>query len=465
MQFSSGIFLMLFLPITILIYKLGGKVWGLNFKNIILLLASLFFYAWGEPLFIFVLIYGIIINYYCGIKIEKSKYRKIYLVLSLSFNVGILFIFKYLSFVTRELNKVVPIEVANIALPIGISFYTFQIISYILDVYNDKVPAQKNIFNLALYISMFPQLVAGPIVRYSDIEYELHHRMESSELFCNGTHRFIIGLSKKILLADFLGGIADKIFVTAEYSRVPMITAWIGAIAYTFEIYYDFSGYSDMAIGLGNCFGFTFKENFNYPYISCSVTEFWRRWHISLTDWFRDYVYIPLGGNRVSSKRHVFNLFVVWLLTGVWHGAEWTFIAWGMMYFVIQLFEKKTNIMERIPKVLGYIITMMIIIVGWVIFRASNLRNAYSFCASMLGRGAGIVDSNTYLYIKSSLIVFTISYIGSFPLLKLMGDKFSNSNIIWVKELIQMSVTVILFVFCLLVVINGSYSPFIYFNF
>ena len=260
MQFSSGVFLMLFLPITMGLYKIGGVLLGHRFKNFILLLSSLFFYAWGEPLFIFVLILGIAVNYFLGIMIEKGQNKNLFLIMSLIFNLGILFSFKYLSFVTRELHRIIPIDVLNIALPIGISFYTFQIMSYIFDVYYEKVPAQKNFFNLALYISMFPQLVAGPIVRYSDIEKEIHNRIENLDLFCQGTHRFIIGLAKKVLIADFLGGIADKIFVTAEYSKISMLTAWIGAIAYTFEIYYDFSGYSDMAIGLEIMYIFRLAE-------------------------------------------------------------------------------------------------------------------------------------------------------------------------------------------------------------
>ncbi len=465
MQFSSGVFLMLFLPITIGIYKCGGSFFGHGFKNIILLIFSMIFYAWGEPLYIFVLIFGICINYYLGIEIERGRHKKAFLAFSLIFNLGNLFIFKYLSFVTRELYKIIPIKVVSIALPIGISFYSFQIMSYIFDVYYEKVPAQKNILNLALYISMFPQLVAGPIVRYSDIEKEINERSENSELFYQGTQRFIIGLAKKVLVADFLGGIADKIFITAEYSDIPMLTAWIGAISYTFEIYYDFSGYSDMAIGLGKCFGFHFKENFNYPYISCSITEFWRRWHISLTDWFRDYVYIPLGGNRVSSKRHIFNLFIVWLLTGVWHGANWTFILWGMMYFIIQLFEKKTKIMDRIPKVLGYVITMIIVTIGWTIFKAKNLINLASFLAAMFGYGDGIIDSSTLLYFKSSVIILSISFIGSFPIVETIEGKFLNPEIKVIKELVWLPLSVVLLGFCLLVIINGSYSPFIYFNF
>lgn len=465
MQFSSGVFLMLFLPITMALYKVGGRLFGQKYKNIILLLASLVFYAWGEPLFVFVLILGIAVNYCFGIAIERGHKKKSFLIMSLIFNIGILFIFKYLSFVTRELYKIAPVRIVSIALPIGISFYTFQIMSYVFDVYYGKVPAQKNIFDLALYISMFPQLVAGPIVRYSDIEREIHLRTESSELFISGTQRFVTGLAKKVLIADFLGGIADKIFVTAEYSRIPLVTAWIGAIAYTFEIYYDFSGYSDMAIGLGECFGFHFKENFNYPYIACSVTEFWKRWHISLTDWFRDYVYIPLGGNRVSPKRHILNLFTVWLLTGIWHGAEWTFILWGMMYFLIQLFEKKTGLMDRLPRVLGYVITMIVVTLGWTIFKAADLHAASVYLASMFGRGSGLTDANTLLYLKSSAVVFVISYVFSFPVLRSLGSRVSSDKLKTVIRTLRIPVSAVLLGLSLLVIINGSYSPFIYFNF
>lgn len=464
MQFSSGIFLILFLPLVMCFYKIGG-LFGHKYKNSILLLASLLFYAWGEPLFICVLILGIIVNYCFGILIEKRGNKKLLLALSLIFNLGILFIFKYLSFVTSELSRAVPIKPVTIALPIGISFYTFQIMSYIFDVYYERVPAQKNIFNLALYISMFPQLVAGPIVRYSDIEDEIHNRTETAELFSEGTHRFIVGLSKKVLIADFLGEIADRIFITAEYSKISLVTAWIGAIAYTFEIYYDFSGYSDMAIGLGKCFGFHFKENFNYPYSACSVSEFWKKWHISLTDWFRDYVYIPLGGNRVSVSRHTFNLFIVWLLTGIWHGAEWTFIIWGMMYFVIQLFEKKTLIMYKIPKFIGYVITMVIVAIGWVIFKASNMHNALLYLSAMFGHGEGIVDATGFLYLRSSAVIFAISYVGTFPILPWIKNRITGRRCIFIRELLMIPISALLLGTCLLVIINGSYSPFIYFNF
>ena len=348
MLFSSGFFLMVFLPITMILYKLVSAT-KKSYSNLVLIVASLFFYSWGEPFFILILMGSIVINYFCGIGIETGKHRKLILILSLIVNIGILFIFKYLSFLAGEIASLFNINtlVVDISLPIGISFYTFQIMSYIFDVYYSKVPAQRNMAKLTLYIMMFPQLIAGPIVRYNDIVYQIDHREESFEKFYYGMLRFIVGLSKKVLIADFLGGIADKIFITSEYSAVPMITAWIGALAYTLEIYYDFSGYSDMAIGLGKCFGFDFKENFNYPYTACSLTDFWRRWHMSLTDWFRDYVYIPLGGNRVTPGRHILNLFCVWLLTGIWHGANWTFVAWGLIYFILLVIEKYLGILKN----------------------------------------------------------------------------------------------------------------------
>ncbi|MCR4739209.1 MAG: MBOAT family protein [Lachnospiraceae bacterium] len=465
MQFSSGVFLILFLPVTMALYKFGGALFGHRYKNIVLLLASLLFYAWGEPLFVFVLMAGVLINYSLGILMEKGGRKKFYLVLALIFDLGILFVFKYLSFVTSELSKAFPLKTVSIALPIGISFYTFQIMSYIFDVYYEKVPAQKNILSLALYISMFPQLVAGPIVRYSDIEKEIKDRTETGEMFYQGSIRFITGLAKKVLLADFLGGIADKIFVTSQYSGIPLVTAWIGAIAYTFEIYYDFSGYSDMAIGLGKCFGFHFKENFDHPYISCSVSEFWKRWHISLTDWFRDYVYIPLGGNRVSPGRHTFNLFIVWLLTGIWHGAEWTFLLWGMFYFLIQLFEKKTGITEKIPKFAGYLITGLIVTLGWTIFKAADLNNAVHYLSAMFGGGTGLIDSGSVLYLKSSLVIFALSYAGTLPIWSFMKDRFDKPVYSRLIGILRIPVSAALLGLCLLVIINGSYSPFIYFNF
>ena len=347
MQFSSASFLILFLPGIMLVYYAGRK--NLVYKNVVLLFGSLFFYAWGEPLFVFVMCGSIMVNYCFGRLLSVRKYRKTVLIISVLFNLGILFIFKYLSFVTELLSGVVNIKICQITLPIGSSFFTFQMMSYIFNVYYGKAKIQKNIVSLALYITMFPQLVAGPIVRYQSVENRIRERHETLLDFEYGIRRFAIGLSKKILLADFLGVIAERIFGEMENMSGAGATAWLGAIVYTLEIYYDFSGYSDMAIGLGRCFGFHFKENFRYPYAAESITEFWKRWHISLTDWFRDYVYIPLGGNRVSVKRHVWNLLVVWTLTGIWHGANWTFLIWGLIYFVFQVMEKYLYDVRKSP--------------------------------------------------------------------------------------------------------------------
>lgn len=345
MVFSSTIFLFLFLPLTVIIYY-NPFIQGRRFRNIFLLLASIFFYAWGEPFFVLLMLVEICVGWFIGIKIENSfeaASRKKYLTYGVVFHVGLLFIFKYLGFIVREAGIFLYQDLSwfQIPLPIGISFFTFQLLSYLFDVYYRKSHAQRNVLNLGLYISFFPQLIAGPIVRYDVIENQIQHRKEHLYGFSEGMIRFIYGLAKKVLIANYIAQIADNIFDAGVPLSVG--TAWLGAIAYTLQIYFDFSGYSDMAIGLGRMFGFCFPENFNYPYISNSVTEFWRRWHMSLSSWFRDYVYIPLGGNRVPVRRWVFNLFIVWALTGLWHGANWTFLCWGLYYFIILLLEKKLN--------------------------------------------------------------------------------------------------------------------------
>ena len=465
MQFSSAVFLILFLPAVMFLYKIGRN---LTCKNITLLLASLLFYAWGEPEFVFVLAGGILFNYLAGIFMEKctASGKKYILIVSIAFNLGILILYKYLCFILQNLPGYPEMKIPNIHLPVGISFYTFQIMSYIFDVYYGKAKAQKKFLHLALYISMFPQLVAGPIIRYSAVEAEIRERHETGKDFSEGVSRFIRGLAKKILIADFLGGIADKIFITAQYSDIAVLTAWCGALAYTFEIYYDFSGYSDMAIGLGRCFGFHFQENFNYPYISRSVTEFWKRWHISLTDWFRDYVYIPLGGNRVSRKRHIWNLFLVWLLTGIWHGAEWTFILWGMVWFLLQLFEKKTGIHRKLPAVPGYLLTMLLITIGWVLFRAENITTAFRFIGNMFFPFKGWYDASTLQYARNGAVVFILAYIGSFPCFRYLKERMLSSfRGTLLYSIFDCVISISLLFISLLVVINGLYSPFIYFNF
>lgn len=468
MQFSSAIFLMLFLPSVMLLYWIwGGGEKHREYKNIILLLASIIFYAWGEPVFVFVMLGSICLNYILGLLIEKKQlYKKIILIVSLIFNLGILVVFKYLTFIIRNLQVFLDIPGVDIALPIGISFYTFQIMSYIFDVYYGKAKAQHKILHLALYIAVFPQLIAGPIVRYNTIEQEIVARRETLSDFSDGITRFVMGLSKKVLLADFLAGIADSIFTTAQYEQIFPLTAWIGAVAYTLEIYYDFSGYSDMAIGLGRCFGFHFQENFNYPYTSRSITEFWKRWHISLTNWFREYVYIPLGGNRVPTYRHIFNLLVVWLLTGIWHGAEWTFIVWGLIYFIFQTIEKYVGFADRLPKIVGWIYTMVVVILCWVLFKAENLSLGIKYLQNLFSFHNGIYNMESLSYAKSSYFVMIISFLGCFPIIpKIRAFCTSRKSMSMGYEIGRTIMTVVLLVVSLLVVISGSYSPFIYFNF
>ena len=466
MQFSSAVFLILFLPIVFLLYFICGSR-GRWYKNTVLLLASLFFYAWGEPLFILIMLVSIVANYLFGLLMERHPGRKkFWLVCSVVMNLGVLIVFKYLTFILENLSAILPVPLVRIALPIGISFYTFQIMSYVFDVYYGTVTAQHNPFALGLYITMFPQLVAGPIVRYSTIAHEIHHRKETFHDFSEGLTRLVFGLAKKVLVADFLAGIADQIFTNAQFGPIPVVTAWLGALAYTFEIYYDFSGYSDMAIGLGRCFGFHFLENFNYPYMARSITDFWRRWHISLTSFFRDYVYIPLGGNRVSKARHVWNLFVVWLLTGIWHGAEWTFILWGLIYFVIQWLEKRTGFAQKLPAPIAYAYTMMFVMLCWVLFRAENLGDAVSYLRSMFASDCGLWDAQSIQYIKTSLVVLVAAAIGSFPVwraVKAWCDRSAKWQVVYEAGRSMMALAFL--VAALILIINGSYSPFIYFHF
>lgn len=465
MQFSSATFLILFLPGIMLLYYAGRK--KMAYKNAVLLVGSLFFYAWGEPLFVFIMCGSIVINYCFGIFLSVKRYRKGLLVVSILFNLGILFVFKYLSFVTQIVSGFVNVQIYHIALPIGISFFTFQIMSYIFDVYYGNVKSQKNILALALYITMFPQLVAGPIVRYQAVECKINNRHETFSDFEYGIRRFAIGLSKKVLLADFLGAIVERIFDEFEslHGGGSAATAWLGAIAYTLEIYYDFSGYSDMAIGLGRCFGFYFKENFKYPYTAKSVTEFWKRWHISLTDWFRDYVYIPLGGNRVSAKRHIWNLFIVWTLTGIWHGANWTFLIWGLIYFILQVMEKYVYDLRKVPYILQYLYMMLIVIVNWVIFRSSDLSCAMRYLKSMFWGWEVLWDGRFILYLKNSAAILICAVIGCVPIKEFILKRFPKlgENIV-VNGIMELGI-VAAFILSVFISINGMYSPFIYFNF
>lgn len=430
-------------------------------RNCLLLAASLVFYAWGEPLFVFLMIFSIVVGWRVGLYIEAAstpKTRKKGLVLGVSFHVLVLFVFKYLTFVVTQIGLFFhrDFSIVKIALPIGISFFTFQLLSYLFDIYYGKAQAQKSLLRVGLYISLFPQLIAGPIVRYNTIEKQITHREESIGLFADGMMLFIWGLGKKVLVADYVAVIADNNF----NSGVPLCvtTAWLGAVAYTLQIYFDFSGYSDMAIGLGRMFGFRFMDNFDYPYIARSATEFWQRWHISLGTWFRDYVYIPLGGNRVSKTRWMWNLFVVWGLTGIWHGANWTFLCWGLFYFLLLLVERLTDFPKKLG-VFAHIYALIVIIIGWTMFRAETLSKGVEYIGMMFGcTPLGIIDSTFYYYLENGAVPLFVAILFSLPIL----PRLQEINA-WKR--IEAFVVVGVFVLSLLVTLKGTYSPFIYFNF
>lgn len=464
MLFPSNIFLFCFLPVVLVLYYGGCHILlrnNITAKNILLLIASLIFYAYGEGWFVLLLVVSMGMNYVFGLLIDRAEHqKKLFLILALLCNLGLLFVFKYLDFVLINCNRFFHTDfpLTKLELPIGISFFTFQAVSYIADVYRGAAKVQKNPIKLGLYISLFPQLVAGPIVRYDAIEKQMDERTESYPMFGNGVVRFIVGLGKKVLLADTMALFAGRILTTASGGNALSVSmAWLGAIAYTLQIYYDFSGYSDMAIGLGKMFGFTFMENFIYPYIAKSVSEFWRRWHISVATWFRDYVYIPLGGNTNSWKTYR-NIFIVWLLTGIWHGAGWTYIAWGMLYFIVLVFERLTGLgrTRKLPAVVAHIYTMFIVIIGMVIFMAPSLSIGIHYVGNMIGIGAaGWLDSTTLFYLKDNWIFFTLSVLFVTPI----GKKLEK-----VSRLYQLLLGLVL-ILSIIYIIKGNYSPFIYFSF
>lgn len=462
MVFSSTVFLFAFLPAVLVLYYLPVKA-KREYRNAVLLLASLLFYAWGEPVFVFVMLLSVGWNGWVGIRMEKEKNpakRKAWLTAAIVSDVMLIFVFKYLGFVTENIaavtkNSALKVE---IALPIGISFFTFQIMSYVFDVYYGTVPAQKRISRLALYVSMFPQLIAGPIVRYETVERELSERNETAEDVSAGMARFIVGLAKKTMLANYTGLIADSVFALPHASMAAG-TAWLGAIAYTLQIYFDFSGYSDMAIGLGRMFGFRFEENFNYPYIASSVTDFWRRWHISLSGWFRDYVYIPLGGSRGGKKETFRNLFVVWLLTGIWHGANWTFVAWGLYFFVLLTLEKVHGLDQK-NNVLTHLYTLLFVVIGWVLFRSDSIGTAVRYLGAMAGRnGNGWSDTLTRYFAGNGAVILIPAAIACFPVVPWMKKRFR------VPETVRALLLLLLFGGAVLACVKSTYNPFIYFNF
>ncbi len=466
MLFSSIPFLYYFLPSVLILYFIAPK----KLKNTVLMLSSLVFYGWGEPKYVVLMIASIVIGYFSGILIEafsEKKLSKVFLGISVAVNLVFLAYFKYADFFIENFNAVTGLSVSllRIALPIGISFYTFQILSYTIDVYRKDVPAQKNIINLATYITMFPQLIAGPIVRYSHIAKQLEERTHSFENFSRGIRRFVLGLGKKILIANSLGELCD-VFKASDDKSV--LFYWLYALAFGLHVYFDFSGYSDMAIGLGRIFGFEFSENFNYPYISKSATEFWRRWHMSLGTWFRDYVYIPLGGNRVSKIRWFFNIFVVWFLTGFWHGAAWNFIVWGLFFAVLLIFEKLV-ILKYLnkTKVLSRIYTLVAVGISFVIFNATDMKEAFSYIGGMFGAGnVPLVSTEFFYYLKSFAVTLVIGIIGATPIVKKTVEKaFENSKvskIVWVLEPVGL---VLLMVTMTAYLVDGSFNPFLYFRF
>lgn len=426
------------------------------------------FYAWGEVAFVFVMILSIVTNYFFGLFVNKDKSvkkRKAFLIVAIVFNLSILFVFKYLMFVLTNVKALFGLDliIPEIALPIGISFFTFQAMSYVIDVYRGE-EAQKSVLNVGLYVSFFPQLIAGPIVRYQTVSHQIIHRKETFDDFSSGVCRFIVGLGKKVLLANSLAVVADAAF-DGDVSNTSASFAWLGAIAYTMQIFFDFSGYSDMAIGLGRMFGFKFLENFNYPYISISVTEFWRRWHISLGTWFRDYVYFPLGGSRVNNKgRLILNLFIVWLLTGIWHGANWTFIVWGLMFFVLLAIEKLTGLHKtKRFKVVRFIYTLFFVILGWVVFRSNSLNEAFRYIGVMFGANGVLLDDFAVFYCKENFVYLVVGVICCTPIIRIIYNKLIK-KFRFVPAFVSICLLAVAFL-SIIYIVKGTYNPFIYFNF
>lgn len=468
MLFSSIVFLFSFLPAVMILYYLLP----VRFRNVILLLASLVFYAWGEPVYLFLMLLSILFNYFSGLDIawnlQDKRAAKRSLVFNLIINLAVLGFFKYEGFVLDTLNGILPVHISYHALPlpIGISFYTFQILSYIIDVYRGNVKVQTNLPNFALYVTMFPQLIAGPIVQYADVDEQLASREISRTKFGEGSMYFIRGLAKKVLLANTSGMIFTEVSGLAK-DNIAVMTAWLGAFAYMFQIYFDFSGYSDMAIGLGKMFGFEFNMNFNYPYVSKSITEFWRRWHISLSSWFRDYVYIPLGGNRVSKIKHIRNLLIVWFLTGLWHGAAWNFVAWGLYYGVILIIEKYllSPVLDRLPDVVRHIYSIVLVVIGWVLFFSSSFGQAADYIRVMFGAGAhGFADRESMYLLTSNLILWLILIFGSTPLVHFRYEHMLRSKK-WNTTIINSVVYAALFIVCIAYLVTETYNPFLYFRF
>lgn len=470
MLFSSITFLFVFLPIVLAVYFLVPY----RFKNLVMLIASLFFYAWGEPVYVILMILSICLNYVCGLdiaeKADDDRKKRNSLIFAVVVNLLLLGFFKYYGFLMESVNAVLPFDIPyrELPLPIGISFYTFQALSYIIDVYRGEVKPQKKLMYFALYISMFPQLIAGPIVRYVDIEEQLEHRFMNLTKFGQGAMYFMRGLAKKVILANTTGAVFEQI-AAMHLGSYSVMTAWIGCISYAFQIYFDFGGYSDMAIGLGKMFGFEFLENFHYPYVSMSVTEFWRRWHISLSTWFREYVYIPLGGNRKGDSRTITNLLIVWMLTGFWHGAAWNFVAWGLYYGIILILEKFVwgQYVEKWPGAVRHIYAMVLILIGWVLFFSPSLGYALKYVGVMFGIGAsGLMDKLGWFYLLSNWLIYLMAVLGSSSIGYRLMRNIQRAPGSRVGKYIMTGVMyLVMFALSLAFLVTQSFNPFLYFRF
>lgn len=464
MVFSSLVFMFAYLPITLLAYYLVPR----QGRNIFLFIVNLIFYGWGEPKLVLLMVFNIFFNYIGGWLVDKyradAKKKKLFLILTCVLDIGILAVFKYTGMITETLNMLpfLNIPELQISLPIGISFYTFQTMSYVIDVYRDDAPVSKNFINFGTYVALFPQLIAGPIVRYRDVAEQLVNRRETLEMFTRGVKLFMVGLAKKVIIANTMGTLTTNIFATTDENGV--VGTWVGMIAYTFQIYFDFSGYSDMACGLGNMMGFEFLKNFNYPYIAKSITDFWRRWHISLSTWFKEYVYIPLGGNRKGVKRQILNLLIVWGLTGLWHGAAYNFVLWGLYYGFLLILEKFVlkKILDRLPSFVQHIYTLFIIIIGWGLFYFTDVGQLGEFMVDLFNFGNGICGDQAFNLIMSNLPMLIIAAVASTPLAAMLYTRFEHTRFMWIPETLYCMGVLAVSTASL---VNQSYNPFLYFRF
>ena len=466
MVFSSLMFLFVYLPVTLAVYYLVP----LRARNLALLLASLVFYGWGEPVYILIMIASVAVNYICGLLVQKyrendRKARRIVLS-SVLFNLALLFFFKYFDFAIESLRRIPALSFLRplgLTLPIGISFYTFQTMSYTVDVYRGQAHAQKNIITFGAFVTLFPQLIAGPIIKYRDLDHQLTDRTHDAEKFASGVELFCVGLAKKVLLANSIGSLWD-VYKAADPASLTALGAWMGVLAFSFQIYFDFSGYSDMALGLGRMFGFEFTRNFNYPYVSRSITEFWRRWHISLGSWFRDYVYIPLGGNRRGLKRQLLNILIVWAATGLWHGASWNFLLWGLYFAALLMLEKLFLLkwLEKAPRPVQHVYALFFIVVGWALFGIEDLSHCAGYLAAMFGlNGAGLWSALDGYELSNYIVLLPALVIGSTPLMASLYRRLTPRA----KNGAAFALTALALVVCTAYLVDATYNPFLYFRF